>query len=374
MRSLLSIPANTYAAPSALWSASIVASHTVATLVDVLYGGAVFVPDVAVAGGSVTMDRTARTLGSCQVTLAEPLRIAAADGLSPYGYELRIHRGITYPDGTSELAPLGVFPIQTSELGDDLITTLSARDRSQVVADARFEDDYQIAAGTNYGTAIAALIQSADPTIVCSFTSTAYTTPLLTFGAQSDRWEAAQGMARSIGCELYFDGFGRCVLRAEPSPASIPAWSVVEGDGGALLDARVSLDRAPAYNRVIAFGENADNTVAVPRGVATDANPASPSYYYGPFKHKPRFYASPFLTTDAQAFSAATAVLNAQLGVARALELTALPNPALEPGDTVRVTRARLGIDEVHVIDTITLGLTAADGGMSLATRRQDTA
>lgn len=374
MRQLLNLPAGAYAAPSALWAASVLTSHTIATRVDVLYGGITLASNLAVAAGSVNLDRSAKSLATLQITLAEPLRIEATDGLSPYGYELAVWRGIAYPDGTSELAPLGVFPIQTSELGEDLLTVITARDRSQAVVDARFEDDYQIAAGTNYATAIQALIVAGVPSTTFSFASTTFTTPLLTFGAQSDRWEAAQGMARSIGCEIYFDGRGICVLRAEPSATLTPAWSILEGNGGALLDARISLDRAPAYNRVIAFGENADNTTAVPRGVATDANPISPSYYFGPFGKKPRFYSSPFLKDDTQAAAAALAILNSQLGVARALDLSALPNPALEPGDAVRATRARLGLDEVHLIDSITVGLTAGDGGMRLGTRRQDTA
>lgn len=373
MRQLLNLPAGTYSPPSALWASSVLTSHTIATRVDVLYGGTTIFTDLAVVAGTVTQDRTAKNLATLNITLAEPLRIAATDGLSPYGYELAVWRGIAYPDGTSELAPLGVFPIQTSQLGEDLATAVTAKDRSQTVSDARFEDDYQIVASTNFGVAIQALIVAGAPSISCSFAGTGFVTPLLTLGAQSDRWDAAQGMARSIGCEIYFDGRGVCILRPEPTADVTPSWSIVEGNGGALLDAHISLDRGPAYNRVIALGENADNTAVVPRGVATDDNPISPSYYYGPFGRKPRFYASPFLKDNTQAASAAQAVLDSQLGVARALDLLTLPNPALEPGDAVRVTSSVLDVDEVHVVDTITIGLTAGDGGMRLGTRRQDT-
>jgi hypothetical protein len=166
-------------------------------------------------------------------------------------------------------------------------------------------------------------------------------------------------MARSIGMELYFDGLGRPVLRPEPDLSTTnPVLTIAEGPGGVLTEIGLHLDRAPAYNRVIAFSENA-STGEVFRGVWTDDDPASPTYYFGPFGRKPRFYASSFLNSDAQCESAARAVGLANIGVARSIDFALAPNPVVECGDVVIVRRVALGVDEVQIVDSYTYGLGA---------------
>lgn len=353
-------------ARSSRWDAAIVNSHRIAVAVDILLGGVTITEGLAVQSGRVELDRTAAILGRCDISLAEPTRIPSSSGgeLSPFGYEARVRRGIVYPDGSTELQSLGVFPIQRSATdGVSLLTQITAFDRAQRVKDARLEDDYQIAAGTNYATAIHDLIDAGVPGLTYAFATTTFTTPLLTFAAQSDRWDAARGMAKAIGCELYFDGDGVCKMRLEPSASAAPVWTVAEGAGGVLLGAALSLDRAGAYNRVVATGENA-TLGTVPRGVATDDDPASPTYYFGTFGKKPRFYKSPFMATDAQCTTAADSILRANLGVASAVSFSAVPNEALEAGDPVQIRRAALGVDEVHLFDVLRFEL-GPDGDMS---------
>lgn len=343
-------------------------SHTIAVVVDVLYNRLPVALGLDVVSGTVTLDRTAGQRGRCDLTLAEPLMMptATAGLLSPYGYELSIKRGITYRDGTKELMPLGVYPIQQSSVdGVSLTTSASGVDRSQLVADARLEDDYAIAAGVDYGAAIQALVAAGVAGLTYSFASTGYVTPALTFSAQADRWESARGMATAIGCELYFNGVGTLVLRPEPTFAGVPVWAFVEG--GLLVSADLSLDRGDAYNRVIATGENTSNgTVA--RGVWTDTDTASSTFYSGGFGHKPRFLSSPYIVSDAQALTAATAIGTAQKGVARSLSFTAIPNPALEPGDVITVRRTAMGLNELHLIDALTFDLSAT-GAMTGSSR-----
>ena len=355
---------------SAAFSTLVSTSHQIAVEAVAYYNRAPITQPLRVVGGSVTLDRTAALRGRCTVELAEPLRIPTATGgpLTPYGFEIAVRRGVVHADGSVEYGPLGVFPIQTSSLdGVTLLTSLEGIDRSQLVVDARLEDDYAVAAGTNYATAIHDLVDAGVPGLTYRFAATMFTTPQLVFQAQGDRWEAARGMAKSIGCELYFNGVGELVLRAEPTFGATPLWTISDGEGGVLVGAVLSLDRAPAYNRVIATGENTGN-VTVPRGVWTDDNPGSPTYYFGGFGHKPRFYASSFITTDEQAASAAAAIGTAQQGVARSLSFETVPNSSMRPGDLLLVRRPAMGVNEVHMLDSMTIGLTA-DGGHSGAPR-----
>ena len=357
-------------ARSADFDAAVARSHQIATRVDVLYNRLPVATDLKLISGSVTLDRTAAQRGRCSVVLAEPLMIPSSTGgtLTPYGYELAISRGVRYPSGVVELIPLGVFPIQTSSLdGVTRLTSIEAIDRSQMVADARLEDAVSIAQGTNYATAIQTIIANAVSGLTFNFTATSYTTPALVFEAQADRWATVLNMATSIGCELFFDGTGVPTLRPEPTFSALPVWTLSEGEGGLLTAAALAMDRGPAYNAVIATGENS-SLGTVPRGTWYDTDPSSPTLYGGPFGKKPRFFPSVFLTTNDQATSAAASIGTAQKGVARSLTLAAVPNPALEPGDLVLIKRQAIGINEVHSLDAITYGLTA-DAPMTASSR-----
>ena len=346
---------------------AVTCSHRVVARCDVMFDRQVIVEGVGIVSGQVDFDRTAARLARLSATIAEPERVTltADDILTPYGYELLVWRGIRL-GVTDELVPLGVFPIQTSDVdGTTLASSIVAEDRSRLVSDARFEDVYQVAAGTNYATAIQALIGDGVSGLEYLFPSTTYTTPVLTFAAQDDRWDAAQQMAKSIGHELLFDGLGRLVMRPEPTFSATPDATITEGVN--MVSVAVRLDRATAYNKVIATSTNA-STGAQYRGVASDDDPSSPTYYNGPFGKKPRFYASEFLASDAQCATAAASILAANLGVARSVDFTAVPDPRLECSDVVRIVRSRLNLDELHIVDTLSIGL-GADGAMSGTSR-----
>ena len=172
-------------------------------------------------------------------------------------------------------------------------------------------------------------------------------------------------MAQSIGNELFFDGVGRCVMQPEPTLADTPVASIAETEN--MIAIVKSLDRVTAFNRVIAIGQTATSD-AVYRGVATDDDPDSPSQYGGPFGKKPTTITSEFITSNSQATKAAKAVLAANIGVAQAVSFAALPDPRLEVGDAVTIVNTVLGIDQVHLIDTLEIGL-AADMAMTGTTR-----
>lgn len=335
-----------------------------------LVGGTPIGDPLPVLGGQVTLDRTQDTMGTCR-----NLVLAGGDSLpdaAPYGAEVAIAVGVRYDDDTTELLPVGVYPIQVTST--DLRTwALRAQltDRSQRVRDARFEDEYAIAAGTNFGAAIQAIIDSRVPGLTYSLTPTSYTTPALVFPAWSDPWAAARKMARDIGMELYFDGAGVVVMRPTPAVKTTADWTIAEGERGALIGGDVTLDRGPAYNKVVATGENASTAAAgtaPPTGSATDTDPTSRGRYDGPFGRKPRGYSSPFITTNAQAAAAAASILADSVGVARSINLTALPNPAIEPGDTVLVHRAPLVDNELHLVDVVNIDLSPSTA-MTLSTR-----
>ena len=177
-------------------------------------------------------------------------------------------------------------------------------------------------------------------------------------------------MAKSLGMELLFDGLGRLTMRPEPTFTATPVATIAEGVN--MTAASVALDRVGAYNRVKATSANAANG-AVFKGVATDNNPASPTYYFGAFGKKPQFFSSEFLASNAQCDSAAAAILASNIGVASSVNFGVVPDPRLECSDVVQITRLPLGLDNLHIIDTLRVGL-GADESMTGTSRAQQVA
>lgn len=357
---------------------ALTSSHQIATLVEVLRDGEV-ITTLPVTAGSVTLDATAASRGRVDLTAVDDgtsglVPTTSDSTLAPYGNEMRVYRGVTYPDGTSELVSLGIFRIDSvdvNDTGDQLELRLAGLDRSARVIDARFEEASQINSGTSLTTAIGDQLTAAGITDVLTADTVAHTTPLVILEAGGDRWQTIQQLATAAGMSVYFDGDGLPVARVIPTASDNPVATLTEGQGGVLLQAGRRWSREGAFNRVIATGEKTGDT-APPRGVATDDNALSPTYYYGRFGKVPRFYSSPLLTTSDQCADAAAGILARELGTTQQITFGALVNPALEPGDVVTVTRERTGINEAHVIDSLTIPL-QADQSMSGRTRAVQT-
>jgi len=362
---------------SSNWAAGISQSYKLAVKAELILNqsGSGTSVDLPIQEGSITLDGKADIRGTMDITLEGDawVPLTQPGGLSPYGNEVRISRGLTYPNGTTEYVTLGVFGIEDADVddsGSDLRTVVSGLDRARRIQIAEFEEPYQIAAGTEIDSAILDCVQSCWPGVPYStgFTSTtALTLPRVLAAEGDDRWAFVQGLAQSIGLALFFDGDGVLTLKAVG--VSAPVASVVDGDGGVLTQASKSWSRESAFNRVIATGENTDSG-AVYRAVATDDDPTSPTYYYGPFGQAPRFYNSPYIQSTAAAQDAANAILAQELGTSSSINFGMVPNPALEPGDTVYVRRDRAGVDGNHILDSVTIGLSAGDA-MSATTREK---
>jgi len=339
-------------------------SHRLATRATVLPSGL----EIPIESGSVTLDQTAQVRGTCDVTLSDDGSLglvpdSATHPLAPYGDEVKIERGVEYAPGDVELVSLGVFGINDIDVEDGASTLtleITGLDRSARISNARFEDAYQVAAGTNYNDAITAVLQSAWADIPLDLTATDQLAPQLSAAAGDDPWAFVQSMATAIGVDLYFDGDGICVSRpaATTSTPGTPI-TLTEGDGGLLVQAGRTWTRTGAYNAYIATGENTTTDDPPARGTAYDLNPASPTYYYGPFGKTPGFYSSEFLATDEQAAAAAASMLAAQLGTTQSVKFGAMVLAHLEPNDVVRITRQRAGINELHVIDSLQIPLDA---------------
>lgn len=358
--------------------AAVETSHRPVVRVDVLVNGVTLRTIDTVIDGSVTLDATANVRGRVDLTIVDDgtrdlIPTAVDDPLAPYGNEVRVWRGIE-----GELISLGVFRIdnpRVSEEGGMPTIQITGQDRSARIIDARFEAPYEVNAGGIGGgvgagvpvtDAILDVITDVYPDVQTNFVQTDATTGVVVAEAQDDRWEFASKLALGAGMRLFFDGDG--VLTLAPEVASgVATVELVEGDSGVLVTASREWTREGARNVIVATGENVGEA-APARGIAQDDDPLSPTYVYGPFGRVVGFYSSPVLTTDAQARDAAQTILARSTGTTQRVEFGSLVLPYLEPGDVARITRHRIGINELHVLDGLTIPL-ATGGVMSGRTR-----
>lgn len=317
------------------WPLAITTSHTVAHLVQVWRGAQLLVPDLPVSGGSVVRDHGAVLTSAAQVEVADPawLPVQPTDPLMPLGDELRIHLGIRYPDGSTELVHVFSGPVTSCPTA---LTsgqfTVHADGWLRYVADDRFLAPYAPTGSTT--AAITALLQGSVPgAVVDVAVPDRPVPPGILF--EEDRLQAVQDLAAGLGAvvtERPQGGF-RVAPDPAPDPDAVPARTYLHGDGNTLLARHeAELTREERYNAVVASNPD-DNAV---RAVATVDDPASPVRWGGPFGRKPLFFSSPLLTA-ATVQQAASTRLGGLRGRVRKVEADIGPDPALEPGDHVLI-------------------------------------
>lgn len=328
---------------------------------------------IPIIDGSVSLDGTADVRASLDL-VTDGTRMwptAADDLLTPYGNEIFVERGVQYSAGTTEWCSLGYFRIETQGQDEppDGPIRIGAKDRMHGIIRARLLAPVQFASTVTYGTVMTQLVTEVYPSATIQWDDSTNTETLdRALICEEDRFEFLDDLVRSRGKIWYWDHRGILVIKDPPDP-SAPVWDVFSGAGGVLVSSSRELTNEGVHNAVVASGEATDSAAPV-RGVAIDDNPDSPTYFSGNFGPVPRFYSSPFLTTDVEALAAATAILRNELGLPYNVDFTAIVNPALEPYDPIRIRNADRSGAETHIAETLSIPL-VADGAMTGRTREQ---
>lgn len=332
--------------------------------------------DTPILDGDVELDATAKVRGTLDLTTAGVWPLSADDLFAPYGRECFVERGLRFGNGTTEWVSLGYFRLEDVEQKDAPggVLTLAGSDRMAGLVDAELEAPVQFGESATYGDVLAQLVTQVYPAAVIEWDDDTDTRPLgRQLVAEQDRYGFLADLVTAAGKVWFWDYRGVLVIRTAPDPGA-PVYELDAGAGGVLVSMARSLSRKGVYNAVVATGEGADTGDPV-RAVATDDNPASPTYHAGPFGPVPRFYSSPLLTTTEQAATAASSMLRSALGLPYNVDLSAVPNPALEPLDPVTVSypaaqRFTGYRHEAHILEKITVPLTA-DQALKANTREQ---
>lgn len=315
-------------------------------------------PDIV--AGSVTQDSMADVRSTLDITVPGswwPRN--ATDPLNPYGNELFVERGVIYGDGSREWVSLGYFRINTPEQPDAPfgVIQVAGSDRMQGIIDARIPYPLSFPAGEAVTSVIESLVTDVYSWAVFDFDGSLTGKTLATAQTTTDdRHGFLSTLVTSYGCVMYFDYRGVLVVKPPPDPNDIVT-TLKTGEGGVLSTLSRTLSREGIYNGVIASGEQLDDTVPPVSAMVVDSDPASPTYWGGPFGHVPQFFSSSFLTTGAQCQSAGLSILTQSTGLPYNLDFGQVPNPALEALDPVGMRYP--GRQERHVISQLVVPLDA---------------
>ena len=356
--------------------------HRVAARVDLLTQGDII--DLSeqgiITGGSVNVSST-ETRRAMDLAAIDPDNLwvptSADDPLAPAGNELRLWRGIDFQDGSDpELVPIGTFRFITTDAPAPQLS-LSGMDRSWVVRGNPFDATVTIASGTNVITAINSILLRAvgSPTtaLATNFPDLDEVTNTMTFEAETDPWSVLTDLAANVGHDIYFTPLGTLTMVPVPDPTTgIPIWEFDDSNAEnlGLPGLQLSWDASDAVNRVVAIGENPDNST-VYRGEAKDTDPNSPTRWDGPFGRRTLIIRDEKIASQAQAESRAKAEMLKRLGIPQSLTIPAMVNPAFEVGDIIQVTSEKFGgYQATAIIDSFSVPLRANEG-MTIQTRQR---
>ena len=289
--------------------------------------------------------------------------------------EVTVEWGLIYPDLTTEWVTLARLRVEESTRGalSAALDVSAAYDLGTRVADFTFVTPYAPydLGGTKltYVEAIRDIVDTsfpsgAPPTWAIDAAVDAVSKPPDGTAFTGDRWNAINDLAKAINVTVGPDATG--IWRIDPVVVGRePVWTVAAGADGVLVAETTTYSRRDQFNAVGVRWENPNGSGGL--AYLVDNDPASPTYYDGPFGRKPKPEETlSTVTTSDQAIAAATTMLEQSKGTTRGISLTALHNPLLEPNDVIAVFLPD-GTAERHVIDSVTLPL--AGGTMSLETR-----
>jgi len=292
------------------------------------------------------------------------------DLLNPYGTEVFVERGVVKGSGAREWVSQGYYRIDTVEQDDapDGDVRVTGKDRMAGLVDARLESPVQFTAATTVADVFSQLVLEVYPTATIEYDWSAAST-LLSGNriADEERYGFLADLVKALGKTFYWDYRGVLVVK-DPPVSTVPVWNITHGLNGVLVALGRERTREGVYNAVVASGEAPGATTAAAYAVARDRSPSSPTRWGGPFGKVPRFYSSPLIVTNDQAASAATQLLKRAVGLPHSVNFAAIANPALEPLDPVYVSYSDQMKSAIHVLDELTIPLTA-DQAMTAKTR-----
>jgi hypothetical protein len=331
-------------------------SRTVETVVD-FYRDGVLIPGLTgapVVGGRYTADRGQQVRLNCDLSLAVPEWLEI--DLDVQTCRFKVRRGVSSL-GFTETVQLGEFRVDAYTRPALGTISVSGSGLEAYLLDARFISPRTPPYGQSTVGTIAGLITEALPDAAIVIRCTKDRPVLATAVWERDRMDTIDDLANSIVAEVYADSTGRFVIADQPNPTTgVPVYVVDEGPGGVLVTRSEESTRDRQYNAASVAGQSTDPDVPPVWAWSADLNPASPTYYYGPFGQKPIFYTSQFFTSTFQCQDYANQLLIEALAENKTLTFTQLMADFIEVSDIVAI-RTRQAVLEQHLLQSFSFQL-----------------
>ena len=293
------------------------------------------------SSGKITQDarRSMRWNGSLSIPVdAADVPTKPGDLLTNFGTIVTAALGLELPDGSVAFADTGVFVVDEAKVSlspSSRLVNLTLVDLADRVARYRFETPLTVSAGTDLADAINTVISDrtgSDPGL-SSTGQTLGRQRVFGLDPQTDPWRELLDLAADFSYRIYYNRQGLLVLDSPQPP-----------DPNSAIPLNYSLNASMAFesrppNVVVARGEASDDTPPV-QAVALDDDPGSPTYAGvtvggSPYGRITRFYASPLLTTQSAADSAAATILNASAGAGATWDVLRAYDPNTDPDDVL---------------------------------------
>lgn len=291
-------------------------------------------------GGSVRASLASRVTRTLDLTVPSYLYPwNATDLLNPYGTELRVFKGVFYGTGTVDEFPAFVGTVEEVSPPNLGKATIKASDTALRVAAAGFPSPMPSQVGYPVLGEIERLILDANPRAVFGVHSAiTTTTPQLSY--DGDRGQALDSLAGAAGANWYTLADGRYVVRLVPWTQTLAGTplQLSDGDGGTLLTAFPVRSASGVYNQVTVLSERGDGGAAE-YAMASDTDPASPTYIGGPFgvRSKPAVRVTGAFN-QGQLASIARVELARSQALTASWQLTCVPDASIELGDPLQLT------------------------------------
>lgn len=235
---------------------------------------------------------------------------------------------------------------------------IHAVDLSKLVSANPWGSGFVIQTGENYAEAAKRFLLNRLPSQtqfrLCTTTRTTPEPFIYGLSQGGDPWKDLKEFLLPASLECFFDAAGVFVLRQIPDPAfGVPVWTVDDDAHPVITDLSEELTADQVYNYVTVKGEGTSSKNAV-SATAFDDNPLSPTYILGDFGTRSVTITLPGLTTPDQAQIAANAILTGSLGGSQVITISMVPNPALEPGDLIRLDVEDAEMSGIYLVNGLT--------------------
>jgi len=265
------------------------------------------------------------------------------DMISPVRCKMIPYRGIELASGGTELVPCGEFYIRKRNHSYDTSGAPTWRIQAfdvSIRCQTNLTEPFYINPGSQLNATVINLLSKKRPNLQFQLASSEFTVPGLLYQEDIDPWGEATKLMVSHGLDLYQNRLGACASASRKLIPQASVWNFTEGVNMWNVDRESGDDNFP--NVVVVKGDNPGASGV--SGLAADMDPHSLTYRYGDYGQQVYTFRSEKVTTNAQANAMASYLLARMLGGQDVVTFEALPNAALDVGDTVTVTSERLGL------------------------------